>query len=171
MAVSKQLWKPAENPTGNLDDLISVIKASIMFIVILSVILFISDKYSIEKPPYWRAYDINKADVQNTVTAYQTDHNASLPILNGTYTNVDCSNCSVINISALLVVNGGLLHEAPDGLYLSTGGNDNCGGNVSLGCSTDASYIWIVNNDGVVVSYCAGAGCTTNNSGYQDVWP
>jgi hypothetical protein len=87
------------------------------------------------------------------------------------YSNANCSECYVINISALLIANGGLLRETPENCRLSATGNDNCGGNASLGCSTDASYIWLVDADGNVFSYCAGAGCATNNSGYQDVWP
>ena len=116
-------------------------------------------------------YIATKDDIRNAFYSYAADHNQSFPLFNSTYTNDNCSNCSVINISALLTVNGGLLNGVPDGCYLSTSGNDNCGGNASLGCSTDASYIWIVDNDGNVFSYCAGAGCATNNFGYQDVWP
>ena len=116
-------------------------------------------------------YLVNKDEIQNAVTYYAESHKQSFPILNGTYSNANCSNCSVINISALLVISKGILAKAPDGLNLSTSGNDNCGGDSSLGCSTYASYIWIVDTDGNVFSYCAGAGCTTNNSGYQDVWP
>lgn len=110
-------------------------------------------------------------ELKNAVAQYATDHDGALPILNGTYTNDDCSNCSVINISALLIANGGLLREVPHNCNLSASGNDNCGGDASLGCRNESSYFWLVDTNGSVFSYCAGAGCTTNNSGYQDVWP
>jgi hypothetical protein len=117
------------------------------------------------------AYFVTKDKIQNAVTYYAESHNQSLPILNGTYTNSNCSNCHVLNVSALITANGGLLRTYPDGLSLSASDNDNCGGNASLGCSSESSYIWIVGDNGVVYSFCAGAGCTTNNSDYQDVWP
>jgi hypothetical protein len=171
--VSKQLWKPAEKPTGNPRDLRSVIMFFIMLIAIVSVLLlFVLDKtdgVTIE-PLVW-SYNQNKAELQNAVTGYATDHNGSLPTLNGIYTNANCSNCNVINISALVVANDGMLRLAPDGLHLSPSGNDNCGGNASLGCSSEGSYIWLVDTNGSVYSYCAGTKCPTNNSGYQDVWP
>ena len=124
--------------------------------------------------PDWRilsAYTTEHEQIQNAVADYSAKHNGALPALNSTYTNANCSNCSVINISALLVENGGMLRMAPDGLNLSANGNDNCGGNASLGCKKESSYIWLVNSAGDVYSYCAGTKCLTNNSGYQDVWP
>lgn len=117
------------------------------------------------------AYNTCKDEIQNAVTYFAESHKQSFPILNGTYTNSNCSNCHVLNITALITANGGLLREAPDGLNLSISGNDNCGGNASLGCYKYSSYIWIVDNDGNVFSYCAGAGCATNNSDFQNVWP
>jgi hypothetical protein len=116
-------------------------------------------------------YSTAREVIQSAVAAYGSIHNESLPTLNGTYTNANCSNCSVVNISALLVINGGMLRTYPDGLKLSVSGNDNCGGNASLGCRNGSSYIWIVDTQGTVYSYCTGAGCKTNNSGYQGVWP
>jgi hypothetical protein len=117
------------------------------------------------------AYPTAREQMQNAVTAYGAWHNGSLPILNDTYTNANCSNCSVINISALLTANGGMLRAVPSGTNLSTSGNDNCGGNASLGCVNGSHYSWIVDTSGEVFSYCTGVGCTTNNSGYQGVWP
>jgi hypothetical protein len=117
------------------------------------------------------AYPTAREQMQNAITAYQANNNNSLPILSGTYTNANCSNCSVINMSALLTANGGVLRMAPDCLNLSASGNDNCGGNASLGCVNGSHYIWIVDTSGEVFSYCTGAGCATNNSGYQGVWP
>ena len=117
------------------------------------------------------AYMITLDELQNAAVVYSMDHDGSLPTLTGNYTNNCCQNCRVININALLEANGGILHEAPDGLYLSASGNDNCGGNAILGCNNYSSYIWIVNTSGNIFSYCAGSGCTTINACYQDVWP
>ena len=126
-----------------------------------------TDKY----PPRANQYQTTKDLVQKAVTAYAENHSGTLPTLNGTYTNADCSQCEILNISALLVKDGGMLRVAPDGLNLSTSGNDNCGGNASLGCRNGSSYIWIVDSKETVYSYCTGTGCITNNSDYQGVWP
>lgn len=117
------------------------------------------------------SYESTKSEVENAVTAYSHANNGSIPKLSGTYTNADCSNCSVINISALIMANGGLMKTYPTGLASVGGGNDNCGGNTSLGCRNTSRYIWLVDKKGDIYSYCAGARCTTNNSGYQGVWP
>ena len=144
--------------------LILLVLCIIAFVIVLSA-----------EPGYdgdgYPAYTIVRDDIKNAVAYYQTTNNGSLPILNGTYTNANCSNCDVINISALLTANGGMFREAPDGLNLSASGNDNCGGNASLGCTNECSYIWLVDTNGSVFSYCAGIECTTNNSGNQGVWP
>jgi hypothetical protein len=146
----------------------TILYLSFLLCIIALIIVFSAGQLPEEgESPWFGLSD----DIGNSVAYYQSTHNGSLPIFNGTYTNANCSECSVVNISALIVTNGGLLREAPNGLNLSPSGKDNCGGNTSLGCSSANSYIWIVNNDGVVFSYCAGAGCTTNNTGYQDVWP
>jgi hypothetical protein len=145
--------------------------AILLLVIIAALFLYVLGSGWHEAPNKSLPYPYVKDDLQNAVTAYSTDHNESLPILKGTYTNANCSACSVINISALLIANGGMLRAAPSGLNLSSSGNDNCGGNASLGCSNYGSYIWIVDTHGNVFSYCAGTGCETNNSGYQGVWP
>jgi hypothetical protein len=109
--------------------------------------------------------------IQHAVSAYAENHSGALPTLSGSYTNDNCSSCHVINISALLVTNGGPLRTVPSGCNLSAIGNDNCGGNASLGCVNGSHYIWIVDQKGIVYSYCAGYGCPSNNSGRQGVWP
>ena len=141
-------------------------------ILILCIIAFVI--YSAIGAQYMTSCDgylCTEDKILDAVAHYQSKHNGFLPVLNGTYTNANCSNCNVINISALLVTNGGLLQRLPVVLNLSASGNDNCGGNTSLGCNNYGSYIWLVDADGKVFSYCAGVGCETNNSGYQDVWP
>ena len=147
----------------------------LLFIVMICIIaagiwcMTQSEPKEPQLPPWQAAQE----QIQSAVTAYQANpsYNGLLPILNATYTNANCSNCSVINISTLLAANDGILRSAPAGLNLSASGNDNCGGNASLGCSNEGSYIWLVNSNGDVYSYCARAQCMTNNSGYQGVWP
>ena len=142
----------------------------IIFCIIIAGVIYIAatqDQFGSDRI----TWDDRTAPIQNAVKQYQSEHNGMLPIFNTTYSNANCSNCSVIDISALLTVNGGTLRVAPDGLNLSASGNDNCGGNASLRCNNYSSYIWIVDKKGEVYSYCAGTGCETNNSGYQGVWP
>ena len=166
--MSEEQWKPVHNRRESR----SLIIFAIIIIAILSILLFfVADPGWHEPPQKPHAYNIEHDDIQNAVTGYAVDHDEALPILNGTYTNTDCSNCSVIDISALLIANGGLLTDVPDSCNLSISGNDNCGGNVDLGCSKEGSYIWLTDIYGNVYSYCAGVECTTNNSGYQGVWP
>ena len=135
----------------------------IAFVIVLST----GGEFQHEGP----TYNTPREQIQSAVIGYQADHNGSLPTLNGTYTNANCSNCSVINISALLVANGGLLRTAPSSLNLSANGNDNCGGNASLGCKNYSSYIWLVDSGGNVYSICVGKKCNSNCTGYQGVWP
>jgi len=137
-------------------------------IIALVIVLTVGLDYKVNRDLF---YPYVRNDIQDAEVYYESMNNGALPILNGTYTIPECSNCSVINISALLIANGGLLDKIPEGLYLNASGNDNCGGNANLGCSKEGSYIWIVDADGDVYSYCAGTGCTTNNSSYQDTLP
>ena len=118
------------------------------------------------------AYAESRGQFQQAVAAYTATKASLLPTLAGSYTNAECQNCKVIDLSALLAANGGILGQAPAGLNLSADGNDNCGGDARLGCETGSSYIWIVDSDGTVFSYCTKPGeGGTNNSGYQNVWP
>jgi len=133
-------------------------------------------------PPSYNGF---KDDIQNAVGWYMTENNGALPTLSGIYTNANCSNCNVINISAFLRANGGLVQEVPDGTWQGPGASDdNCdaAGKSISGCSASNHYIWIVDTHGDphgiwgdpygnVYSYCIGDNCTSNNSGYQGVWP
>jgi len=121
------------------------------------------------------SYEGIKANIQNAVAAFWSDNQGSaLPILSDTYTNANCSNCNVINMSALLIENGGILKDIPDGTWQGPGTtDDNCDSSAAhiSGCSTSNHYVWLVDTDGRVYSYCMGDDCTANNSGYQDIWP
>ena len=120
------------------------------------------------------AYNSAKDETKNAVADYMSRHNGAGPTLNVTYTNANCSNCNLVNVSALLIANGGVLRDVPDGTWQGPGDmDDNCdslGGHIS-GCSASNHYIWIVDANGYVYSYCVGDDCTSNNSGYQGVWP
>jgi len=132
------------------------------------------------------AYNTVKDDLQNAVVAYATDHQGNFPFNSSAANmpvNADCAACEYINMSALLTANGGTLREVPDGVVSVAGGsavapNDNCdatGGTTAV-CDAAGHYIWGADAYGNVYSYCtAGATavgvCTTNESGYQGVWP
>jgi hypothetical protein len=164
--MSEEQIKPKRKWYKNWVNWINIV-VLLLFIAFICVIIFLPPEYQHERP----TYNTPREQIQNAVVDYQANHNGSLPTLSGTYTNANCSNCGVINISALLATNGGYLRTAPDCLNLSTNGNDNCGGNASLGCKKGSHYIWIVDSNGSVYSTCVGKDCTSNSSGYQGVWP
>lgn len=167
--MSKEQGKPTEKSR----DFLTIILVFVTIIAILLAVFLSPDTVFDGPPPDCQdcAYNTNQVELKNSIAEYASRNEGTLPILNGTYTVTECSNCSVINISAVLVANGGMLRKVPDSCNLSITGNDNCGGNADLGCSNKGSYIWLTDIYGNVFSYCAGAGCTTNNSDYQDVWP
>jgi prepilin-type N-terminal cleavage/methylation domain-containing protein len=138
------------------------------------------------------AYNAIKDDLQNAVTGYATDHQGNFPINeSATYLvtpNGNCTTvvggtpCYVINMSALLVANGGMLRQIPDGVAAPT--INNCyGGDGATGyCKTSNHYTWGVTTKGVVfsrcdpnttgdVKNCETNGVASNASGYQGVWP
>ena len=119
-------------------------------------------------------HDAIRNKIQQAVDVYIVNHNGSLPTLNGSYTNAECSDCKIINISALLSGNGGALQSVPISLWQGPGTcDDNCdaaGSNIS-GCFNTSHYVWIVDNSGIVYSTCRGEGCPSNNSGCQNIWP
>jgi prepilin-type N-terminal cleavage/methylation domain-containing protein len=122
------------------------------------------------------AYNSVHDDVQNAVIAYATDNNGQYPMLAGNYTLTTpvCNNCRVVNFSALLTSNGGMLREIPDGCWLSAGaGLDNCNFVTGIGCATTSHYVWIIDAYGNIYSTCRGTGCSlTNTSGFiGDYWP
>jgi hypothetical protein len=106
-------------------------------------------------------------DILNSeVTEYKAHHEDSLPVSGmnasledpaGTYFIIDI--CALINY-------------VPDGFAAVEGdNNDNCDAG-GCQCSTNASYIWLLDSYGKVFSKCVGDKCKTNQSdGYQGVWP
>ena len=124
------------------------------------------------------AYAAVHDDLQNATIAYATDNNGQFPTLNGTY-NVTgpapdtCTNCEVLNITALLTANGGMLRAIPDGLYDSNAsGTDNCdGGGSAAGCEADSHYVWIIDTFGNLYSNCIGCSADNTNGFISDYWP
>jgi hypothetical protein len=118
------------------------------------------------------AYNSIETEIQYAVTTYRNKSDGEMPILNGSLANADCSQCKIININTLLVINDGILPETPYGLWSGNGSNDdNCDGGC-VGCSNTSHYIWAIDNDGSVYSTCVGEECEANGEdGYQGVWP
>ena len=136
------------------------------------LVLSLQGQIGTSPPP---SYNGIQDDIQNAIAQFLADNQGvSLPVLSCTYSNANCSDCNVINMSAMLIENGGILREVPNGTWQGTGAmDDNCdslAGQIT-GCSASNHYIWLVDTDGRVYSYCTGDDCTSNNSGYQDVWP
>ena len=134
------------------------------------------------------AYYTAHEQIQNAVTAYMSDsnHSSQLPIIseNATFTLTNPNGTYyIINMSALLTTNGGMLRQVPSGCGQLPGpNNDNCDGGAT-GCENTSHYIWGIDNNGTVVSksynsylsnepLCNACSCKCNTcDGYQDVWP
>ena len=102
-------------------------------------------------------YNVVKDDLQNAVTAYAVEHQGVFP----------CDTYGVIDMSALLTSNGGLLHQIPAGTRQT-----NCAAGGASGCSDNNHYTWLVTSTGIVYSSCVGSDCNSNDaSGYQGIWP
>jgi prepilin-type N-terminal cleavage/methylation domain-containing protein len=137
------------------------------------------------------AYTSVKDDLQNSVTGYATDHNGNFPFntstgsLGGLFAcNSTSTSCYVLNFSAMMTSNGGMLREVPDGTFLNASGtasnpSDNCdASNPALGgCMAANHYTWGADTTGNVYSYCSNTsgnanGCTDLvHTGYMGVWP
>jgi hypothetical protein len=170
--MSEEQEKPKLN--GNIIPSSGVSKIALLITIFVVLVIAAIGIMSIGgnlHPANYVPYNDSKDKIQNAVTTYKNNYSGNLPIMNCTYTNDNCSQCKVINMSALLTANGGTLQHIPDGLNLDSKDNDNCGGDASLGCNNRYSYIWIVNSSGTVFSYCAGVNCQSNDSGYQGTWP
>jgi prepilin-type N-terminal cleavage/methylation domain-containing protein len=122
------------------------------------------------------AYNAVKNDLQNAIIAYAADHQGDLPINSSNASqlieyNTNCSStnpCYVINMSALLATQRGVLRKIPDGTR-----PDNCYGGAT-GCSDTNHYTWGMTTTGAIYSRCDAnnASCPNGNaSGYRGVWP
>ena len=155
---------------------LSIVIFPLILICVIAFIIVLSTGQEYEDVDHGpvAAYRSVQDEIQNAVTGYVYNHNGSLPTLSGIYSNANCSNCSVINISALLEAKGGFLRKVPLGTYGNNqnDGSNNCASNpVTAGCEPANHYIWLVDDNGSVYSYCTGSGCATNNSGLQCAYP
>jgi type II secretory pathway pseudopilin PulG len=180
MKSSKQ-WGLGPRKSGGftLIELLTVL--SIIIIILVGVVaLVVGGSFGAAQS---NAYDTAKHDIQNAVVAYATANQGDLPY-NTSVTmgvNANCSSCYILNMSALLTINDGMLRKIPDGC-LKYGGADNCDGVPAAQttaydtCNTDNHYIWGADANGNVYSFCENGTitdklCLSNNSGYQGVWP
>ena len=122
------------------------------------------------------AYNSVHDEIQNAVTAYSADtaHPGVLPVNSSTsdITITGCSVCKVINMSALLTTNGGMLRKTSDGLRDDT--LDNCTAGGLATCLNTSHYIWGVDQYGSIYSSCTNtstSSCTALGNGFQNVWP
>jgi prepilin-type N-terminal cleavage/methylation domain-containing protein len=133
------------------------------------------------------AYNTEREQLQNAVAAYSANNSAAIPYagtgVQSTYNvsaNITAGQAYVINVSMLLISQGGMLRSMPTGMYAtSTVGMDNCGGgsgnDTAYGCTSSGHYVWLMDSSGTVYSVCISGGggtCTAGNTtGYQGVWP
>ncbi len=132
------------------------------------------------------AYNTAREQIQNAVTAYSANASSAgqLPANGSPAAAYQCSFLTgtvyVVNISALLASNSGMLRTVPDGVYVSgnaTVTNTNINGSAPTGYS-GGHYIWEMDSAGTVASVCVNIGGGTVNcnahltvNGYQNVWP
>jgi hypothetical protein len=122
--------------------------------------------------PEEEAYNSAYNDLQNAVVAYVTDSKGVFPTINGTV-NISGYDLQIVDICSLLISEGGMLSEVPEGIASINGpDNDNCDAGCD-GCLDTNHYIWAVDEyDGYVPSACVGTNCSEYNiDGYQGVWP
>lgn len=175
-----------KNQTASL--LLKIILSIIVYVLI--IIMIYAATGGVYGSCRTSAYNSVRDDTQNAVVAYMTDHSSQLPIIssNATFTLTHPNGSYyIINMSALLTVNGGMLRQVPDGCSQIPGpDNDNCDGGAPR-CSNTSHYIWGMDNHGNVVSQpvntsdhstanetqcnaCNYCQCDTCD-GYQGVWP
>ena len=184
LSISQNMKTQGKSP------LVLIITSIVIFILIVFMIILSSG--GVYDTSRSRAYCAVREDIQNAVTAYMADanHSSQMPIIseNATFTLTNPNGSYyIINMSPLLVYNGGLLRQVPDGCSQIPGpDNDNCDGGAPR-CSNTSHYIWGIDNAGKVVSKPVNTSdySTSNESqcnacnycqcdtcdGYQGVWP
>jgi len=134
-----------------------------------------------------RAYDVTKDELKNAVADYSTrfsgafPYNASLAGWNTSITLTTGGTVTgyIINVSALLVTNGGLLSKAPASVANISGTNDNCDWGTANYCGAsqaNSHYIWYQDTYGNIYSLCSnangGTACNaTTYDGFQTTYP
>lgn len=113
------------------------------------------------------AYNTSREELQGAVKNYQNKNGGALPMLNGTV-NINGSVYHIVDVCLLLESNGGILKHSSDCLWSAS--DDNCNGSCE-GCDSITSYIWAVDENGILHSTCVGQYCNSSGvDGYQG-WP
>ena len=117
------------------------------------------------------AYETARTELQNAIRDYQNKNNRAIPILNTTVT-INGSAYHIIDICPLIAQNKTQVRTFLDCLWSGNGSNnDNCDSGCSV-CSQYHSYIWAVDENGIVHSTCVGQYCNISSvDGYQGSWP
>ena len=117
------------------------------------------------------AYDSAKIELQNAVNDYQSKNNGAPPTINGPVT-INGTAYAIIDICPLLIQNEDSLQTVIESLWCGNGLSDD---NWDSGCAEricDGSYIWAVDDGGIVYSTCVGEHCNASGvDGFQDAWP
>jgi prepilin-type N-terminal cleavage/methylation domain-containing protein len=122
-----------------------------------------------------RAYTVTKDEMKNAVADYASRNNGDLPYTSTINTTIDGETRYIINISALMTSQSGILGDVPDSAA-NLSGNDNCFGGIAT-CHDDAHYVWATDQYGNIYSACddANGGSTTCDAndadGFQTVYP
>jgi len=144
-----------------------------IFLIILLIIASVWIMYIGREIHYTKTYVYNtaKAELQNTIKAYQDKNNGALPTINGTVI-INGSTYRIINICSLLNQSGEKRLTVLGCLWSGSGSNDdNCDGGCAE-CTASHSFIWTIDDEGKVYSTCVGKYCNASGvDGYQDAWP
>ena len=133
------------------------------------------------------AYSTARQQIQNAVMAYSanTSNAGQLPKVANATSGWTSNNLTptqyVVNVTLLLVSNGGMLRQVPDGIY--TSGNATYGiSNINLWPAPDGyaggHYVWLMDQFSTVASICVNTSSSTGNcnapvgvNGYCGTWP
>ncbi len=125
-----------------------------------------------------RAYDVTKDEMKNAVADYSTRFSGAFPYNSSINISVDGTLRFIINTSALLVSNGGILSKPPASTANWSGGADNCDFAPTGYCVASqlaSHYIWTQDNYGNVYSTCvntSGTLCDRSNAdGFMTTYP
>jgi len=100
------------------------------------------------------------------IADYKAHHDGSLPVSGANMTlATPAGDYFIIDICELM-------SYVPDGFTSVEGeSNDNCDAG-DCQCHADASYVWLCDSYGKVLSKCVGDHCKASDAdGYQGIWP
>ena len=113
-------------------------------------------------PSPYSSYLGTKEAIYHAVQVHQEEHDGQLPTVNGTVA-IDGADYYIVDMCALLIDSGGLLHMIPwSCTQLSGGSNDNCDGPCD-DCDPSTHHIWVVDADGKAhLTLITGEDCGPN---------